>query len=212
MRSSTKSRGPGGGALALALLLTACHPTVRDGEPVPQRPMAMPADRMERHEALVDLAERLYATLVSSDVNDALYHVDDLDIVLDESGVARVEALRLGLGSRVHLDPRRHGRFSETELWGLCVLGARQEPAGGTLGLKEDTWILERALVAGQRVGGQRLAAWFEGTFVYSDAGFRAIDLRRVETPRWEHSDLELVTCDMQVGMGAPLDIGMVTD
>ena len=172
----------------------------------------MPADRVVRHEALVELAQRLFDTLAAADIDRALYDVDDLDDLLDESAEERVEALRLGLGGRVALDPLRHGRFAETDLWGMCVLGSRDEPAGGSLGLEEDGWVLERALISGQRAGEQRLGAWFEGTFIYSEAGFRAIDLTRVETPRWQHADLELVTCDMQVGMGAPLDVGMVTD
>ena len=176
------------------------------------RPLTMPPDRDSRQEALAELAERLFQAMVDADVEGVLYPTDELDELLNPSGVERIEALRLGLPTRVTLDPTRHGRFAQTELAGLCVLGARDEPPGTTIGLSEPAWVIERALIVGQRAGGRRLGAWFEGTFVHSTWGLRAIDLRRVETPRWEHADLELVTCDMQVGLGDPQYVGMVTD
>ncbi len=39
---------------------------------------------------------------------------------------------------------------------------------------------------------------------MFSDAGFGALDLERVETPRWEHSDLELAPCDMAIRNDLP--------
>ena len=59
-----------------------------------------------------------------------------------------------------------------------------------------------REVALGGRVGLRcGVAAWVEGVFVYSNAGFKAIDLQRVEAPRWEHADLEIATCDMQAGL-----------
>ena len=172
----------------------------------------MPPDRQQRQEALGDLAKLLFRAVVEATVEPVLYTIADLPKILDPGAVERIKALRLGLGSRVSLDPERHGRFAETTLYGLCVLGARVENPGGDVGVSQPAWVIERALLVGERGGGQRLGAWFEGTFVHSNVGLRAIDLRRVEVPRWEHADLELVRCDMQVGLGDPQDVGMVTD
>jgi hypothetical protein len=65
-------------------------------------------------------------------------------------------------------------------------------------------WTIERVLVIGIRPGGRRIAAWIEGTFVYTDAGIGALDLERVEQPRWEHSDLELAPCDFAIRNDLP--------
>lgn len=197
---------------ALLILLAACGARGSTEEGPPPGPAPMPSHPEGRRAALTELAQDLFDAMVAADADRLLVPVDELDLVLDEDGAQRVEALRMAIHARVALDPARHGAFEDTELHGLCALGARNEPAHSPIGLKAQGWILERALIVGERPGGRRLAAWFEGTFVYAGGRFRAIDLRRVEDPRWEHSDLELVTCDMQVGMGDPLDIGMVTD
>ncbi len=104
----------------------------------------------------------------------------------------------MGLSARVHLD-ERHGAFAETEFSGLCVLRSREEAAHAESGLDLPGWVFDRALVVGDR-GGRRLGAWLEGTFVYTDHGIFALDLARVEEPRSQHSDIELVQCDQAVG------------
>jgi len=197
---------------AILLLVAACG-GAQTTEPAPDPgPAPMPMSPEARHEALAELAHELFGAMAAADADRLLIPVDELALVLDQDGVQRIEALRMAIHARVELDPARHGAFGDTELHGLCVLGARNEPAHGPSGLNAEGWIVERALIVGERTDGQRLGAWFEGTFVYAGERLRAIDLRRVEDPRWEHSDLELVTCDMQVGMGNPLDVGMVTD
>ena len=62
------------------------------------------------------------------------------------------------------------------------------------------------------RLGGRRVASWVEGAFVYTREGFRALDLTRVEVPRWEHADLELAACDMEVGILNPRPVVVATD
>jgi len=196
----------------LMLLITACGGGQVVDESVPQPgPAPMPTSPEVRRAVLTVLAEDLFDAVAAADADRLLVPVDELTLILDPEGAQRIEALRMAIHARVELDPARHGAFGHTELHGLCVLGARNEPAHTAIGLKAEGWILERALIVGERPGGQRLGAWFEGTFVYAGGRFRALDLRRVEDPRWEHSDLELVTCDMQVGLGDPLYVGMVT-
>jgi hypothetical protein len=199
--------------VALAVVLVACGGGQEPADPAPPPgPAPMPTSPEARHAVLRELAQDLFDATVAADADRLLVPVDELALILDPDGVQRISALRMAIHARVELDPARHGAFGNTELYGLCVLGARDEPAHSPIGLQSEGWILERALIVGERAGGQRLGAWFEGTFVYAGGRFRAIDLRRVEDPRWEHSDLELVTCDMQVGLGDPLDVGMVTD
>jgi hypothetical protein len=72
------------------------------------------------------------------------------------------------------------------------------------LGLQADGWIFDRFLLIGRRPSGRRIAAWVEGVFVYTDAGFTALDLERVEEPRWEHSDLEIAPCDLSIRNDLP--------
>jgi len=178
----------------------------------PPGPAPIPTSPDERRAALTELAGELFTAMAEADADRLLVPIDELTPILEPDAVQRIEALRMAITARVELDPARHGVFGETELWGLCALGARNEPASGPIGLSAEGWVIERAMIVGKRADGRRLGAWFEGTFVYAGGQLRAIDLRRVEDPRWEHSDLELVTCDMQIGMGDPLDVGMVTD
>lgn len=200
-------------SLTLAWVLSACggSQTPVDNAP-PPGPAPIPTVPDERRAALTELARELFAAMAAADADRLLVPVDELAPILEPEAIQRIEALRMAIHARVALDPGRHGAFGDTELWGLCALGARNEPAHGPIGLKAEGWVVERAMVVGRRLDGRRLGAWFEGTFVYAGGRLRALDLRRVEDPRWEHSDLELVTCDMQVGLGDPLDVGMVTD
>ena len=89
--------------------------------------------------------------------------------------------------------------LATAEYAGICLQGAREAPADGPLGLEMPGWVFDRFLLIGLRVPGQRLATWLEGVFLYTDAGFFALDLERVEEPRWEHSDLEIAPCDLSI-------------
>ena len=54
------------------------------------------------------------------------------------------------------------------------------------------------ALVVGHEPGGGALAGWVEGEFLNTDAGFGALSLERVETPRRDHADLQLAVCELR--------------
>ena len=99
----------------------------------------------------------------------------------------------------LELPVARLREFRETRYVSVCAQGSEPAHQGGALGLRRPTWTLQRILVVGRRDGGQRLAAWVEADFAYGPEGFEALDLRRVEAPRWEHSDLEIATCDLRV-------------
>ena len=85
---------------------------------------------------------------------------------------------------------------------GFCAQGAREEAPRAGLGLTHAGWVLERILlVARGGAAAAGSASWVEGDFVYTDRGWRVLSLRRVETPRRQHSDLELAPCDVEAGL-----------
>ena len=90
--------------------------------------------------------------------------------------------------------------FREARYLGFCAQGAREEAPGQALGLPRPGWVLERILVVAS-VRGTRSAAWLEGSFVYTERGWRALSVRRVEPPRPRHSNLELAPCDVESGL-----------
>ncbi len=167
----------------------------------PQSPRPMPEDRANRAAVLDDLGRHLYGLLRRGQPERLLFDDPALGRLVDEASATRLRALRAGTGARLRVEPSRFRILGSARYAGLCLQGARQQPAGGPLGLKADGWVFERVLVVGLQAGGRRLASWVEGAFLLTDAGFGALALTRVEPPRWEHSDLELTTCDMQVGL-----------
>lgn len=183
----------------VALCLVACG---GGGAPLsrPTTALAAPDAREDRNAAIDAFGQRAWGALVSRAPSRLLYDELDLRELLDAAGATRFSArrgssVRIG-GGVVALDSARYA--------GICLQGAREEPANGVLGLRSRGWVFDRALVIGTRPGGRRVAAWLEGVFVFTDAGFGALDLERVEEPRWEHSDLELAPCDLAVRNDLP--------
>ena len=83
---------------------------------------------------------------------------------------------------------------------GACFQGVRNEPAGGPVGLTAPRALFDRALVVGRRPDGARIATWVEGIIAFSPGAVRALVLRPISPPRWEHSDLQLAACDAVAG------------
>jgi hypothetical protein len=179
-----------------ALLVAGCGGTSPAGA---TRCLVAPETREARSEAIDAFGRRAWAALTEGAPQGVLFDDLELRALLDAAGATRFSARRITLTSRLGGTSELPARTSGAEYAGVCLQGARVEDAGGVLGLQRPGWIFARALVIGRRPGGQRVASWLEGAFVYSDAGFRALDLERVEAPRWEHSDLELAPCDFAV-------------
>lgn len=156
-----------------------------------------------------DLGRRLHALYGGAPEATVVLSRDDLERLLEPRAAERVAAQpRLDLGPAVAQgDPLGGARYL-----GVCVQGVRLEPPGGPLGLREERWVLDRALVVGIRPGRRRVAAWVEGVFVRTTDGVEAIALQRLERPRWEHSDLDLAPCDMGSGRWDPQYIGDVIE
>jgi hypothetical protein len=171
----------------------------------PEHPRARPPDGASRAAAVRAFGKRVYDALADGKPQRVLLGDVALRQVLEPEAATRVSALRAGMGARLDFRPRAFGLLREAEFTGVCVQSSREEPAASTIGLREPGWVFERMLVVGEQGGGRRVASWVEGTFVYTNAGFAAIDLRRVEEPRWEHSALELAPCDLKVGLRGPL-------
>lgn len=192
----------------LLLLLVACGPATAPARAT--LPQPMPSDEAERHAVLRDLGQRLYAHLADGEPRAVLFDDAALGTLLEPEAATRARAVRV---APLHVHADRLALLRQAEPSSLCIQGGSQAGEGDPpFALKGPAWVFERALVAGQRPGGQRVALWVEGTFVLSDSGFGAIALRRVEDPRWEHSDLELATCDVRVELGTPQDVVVVTE
>lgn len=170
----------------------------------------MPSEESERHAVLAELGRRLYVHLAEGEPRAVLFDDSALATLLEPEAATRARAVRV---APLHVHPDRLALLREAEPASLCIQGGAQAQRGDPpFALKGAAWIFERALVSGRRPGGQRVALWVEGTFVLSDAGFGAIALRRVEDPRWEHSDLDLATCDVRVELGTTQDVVVVTE
>lgn len=197
-----RTNGPRLAVLLLGLLV-ACGGTGGGTRPEPAMPetaMPVPDEREARHRALDRLGRRIYRALAAGDVESLL--LDDLAVrrLLAPEAATRASALRTGLRGRLAMRAQAFRVLETATYEGICVQGSRLEPAGSPVGLREPGWVLDRVLVAGEKPGGSRVALWVEGSFLYTNAGFGAISLDRVEEPRWEHSDLDLAPCDMEAG------------
>jgi hypothetical protein len=161
-------------------------------------------------EILRATGEQIYDALVAAEPERLLVDDEGMRRLVDPETGERFAALRLGVRTRVgQISPLA---FEGTEFMGLCLQGARLEVAAGPHGLRAPAFVFERALVAAKMSSGRRVAAWVEGVFVETEGGFVALDLHSVEDPRWEHTDLEIAPCDMEVGIRQAQDVGMVTE
>jgi hypothetical protein len=180
----------------LAVFAAACGPAATS---VALAPRAMPAVHETRQEAVDDFGRRLFAAMEVGAPQEVLYDDASLEALLSEAAARRYAGRRFAVSTRIGAQGHLPLRLRRAEYAGVCIQGARNEPTGTVLGLRRPGWVFDRALVIGLRPGGQRVASWVEGTFLYSDEGFHALDLERVEEPRWEHTELEIATCDLAV-------------
>ncbi|GAB5540725.1 MAG: hypothetical protein RLO52_06105 [Sandaracinaceae bacterium] len=186
-------------ATCIAALLAGCSGGAQAGPPRATTPSPSPAGVDAQHAAIDALGRRAFEALQVGDPARLLYDDLDLRTLLDASVATRISAQRLGLASRLG-DTADFARLLEgAEYAGVCLQGAREVETGGALGLRSPGWVFDRLLVIGRRPTGRRIAAWIEGVWLYTDVGFWALDLERVERPRWEHSDLEIAPCDLSI-------------
>ena len=187
----------------LFVFLLACGGSTPEGDTPPTAPSACadrPTSPEARENALRTFGQRVYVSLRAGAPERLLYDDVDLEHLLTPEAATRARALRAGLGARLSIDPARFRVLADAEPEAICLQGTRSAPpADPRFGNNAPAWTFERALISGIRPDGRKLGAWVEGSFLYSDVGFGATDLTRVEVPRWEHSDLEIATCDVRV-------------
>ncbi|MEM9195588.1 MAG: hypothetical protein AAGF12_40855 [Myxococcota bacterium] len=194
------------------VLVGACLALGCGGATEQVRSLPVPDDQGERRGAIDSFGEAAYSALAVGYPNRLLLDDEALRRVVQPNAATRWAGVRAATTARLAVDPAEFEVLRVSSYKGVCLQGARLEPAGSQIGLYQSAWVFDRALVVATQPGGRPIAAWIEGTFVYTNRGFHAIDLARVETPRWEHADLELATCDMEVGVHSPRDIVEATE
>ncbi|MBX3272510.1 MAG: hypothetical protein KF729_19785 [Sandaracinaceae bacterium] len=172
----------------------------------PTTPSVIPEAAAERQRAVDAFGEHAWGALSAGTPSSLLFADRDLEVLLQGAALQRFAARRLAPGGRDGgIEPGRlRAALASATYAGICVQGARSEEAAGLLGLVADGWVFDRLLLIGRQPSGRRIAAWIEGTFVYSDAGFGALALERIEEPRWEHTDLEIAPCDVAIRNDLP--------
>jgi hypothetical protein len=155
--------------------------------------LSLPVSLAVQREGLDALARSLFSGLRTRRVPEVLVTRGQLDELLTPQ-------------ARLHVEwEREHTYAVEARAWeaarysGFCAQGLRREPALGGYGLRAPAWVVGRMLVVAHN-GERRSASWIEGRFVYTDQGFKALSLGRMESPRAHHTDLELAPCDVEDG------------
>ena len=189
-------RGRIGGLVCLLALHVGCGGAAA----VPPRPALLPSDQVERRESIDRLARALFSAIQAQSPEQVLVAPAELDQLLPTSTRSRIEQERRHTGAQLTALPGRAAVWSGASYAGFCAQGAREEPPGGSLGLIEAAWLLDRLLVVAD-LGNGRSASWVEGRFLFTDQGWRALSLSRVEAPRAGHSDLDLAPCDVEQGI-----------
>ena len=161
----------------------------------------MPNTEPQRVAAVDAFGQRLFTALHDGSPGAVLLDDAALRALLTDDAVARATIHRSGLHQRIgNVEEALRFNFRNAHYVGLCVQGSRREPAFGPLGLLEDGWVFDRALVVAEDPRAGHIASWVEGNFTFTNNGFSAITIERVESPRQEHSDLEIGSCDVRAG------------
>lgn len=198
---SSLAGGPGAAAVTLALVSLAAASC--GGGRAPIAGHTLPDLEDERDLAVRELGSALWEALSSGTPWTMLLEDDELRALLAPEEATRFAVRRGDVRSRLRADAERvPSAIGGASYLGVCAQDSRDEPGGSALGLRARAWVVSRVLVAGRIGGGtRRIALWVDGTFIATSMGFRAIDLERIETPRWEHSDLEILACDVSEGL-----------
>lgn len=191
----------------LVLIAAACGGATSAGPPPrPTGLLRAPTSQSARADALRSFAERAFQTLQVRAVSDLLADDGATRRLLTDLAARRARGLR-------EAQPRYDGTpvagfelLRESTFAGACFQGVREEPIGTAIGLQQPGWMFERVLLVGQEPTG-RVAVWLEGEFLWTDAGFLAVTIQSPERPRRGHADLELATCDVDLGVHQPLDV-----
>jgi len=166
------------------------------------RAETVPSVPTARDAAVYALGRGLFEAVQAADVERVLFDDLELRVLLDGAGASRTTAMRhaAGPGLRAESEPLALA-VAGARFVGVCLQESAVAPVGGTLGLRQEAWVVGRALLVADHPRVGRAAGWAEGVFVHSSRGFGAITIDRIEPLRPAHSDLELASCDMAAGL-----------
>lgn len=184
--------------VAGALLLVGCATLP---PPAAIRPKPLPDDPRARELALGQIGRQLYKALSDGEPERLMLDASELKSIFDTDGALRILELRDRGTALGFAAAEERAAYSSTTYGGVCFDHARQEPAGATLGLLQPAFVFERALIVGTQADSSKVAAWMEGLFMGTGDLVVALVLTRVEAPRRDHPDLELLQCDLVDGL-----------
>jgi hypothetical protein len=165
------------------------------------RTLPLPDERATRDRTLEQLGARAFLALREGSGRALLLDEQALGVVLEPEAAARIQVVR---AARPAGFATPSTMLADASYRGVCLQGARLEPAGPSLGLRQPGFVATRALVESELPDHSRIAAWVEGTFLLTDQGFFALSIGRVESPRRDHADLDLAVCDLEIGRATP--------
>src|SRR4051794_14617252 len=106
----------------------------------------MPPDARERRDSLTELGRRLFEALRTGRLQGCVASASELDQLVEPEARVRIEHER-----RAHESWAASSVFprdwASASYAGFCAQGARDERAGGALGLRGQGWVLARILV-----------------------------------------------------------------
>ncbi|HET6339204.1 MAG TPA: hypothetical protein VFG30_38570 [Polyangiales bacterium] len=180
------------------VLLASCATTP---PPAAVRPRPLPEGPQARELALGQIGRQLYAALADGEPERLMLDASELKSIFDTDGAMRVLELRDRGTAPGLAAAEQRAAYGGTTYGGVCFDRAREEPAGSSLGLLQPAFVFDRALVVGKQPDHSTVAAWIEGMFMGTGDLVVALVLSRVEAPRREHPDLELLQCDVVDGL-----------
>jgi hypothetical protein len=180
------------------LLLASCATTP---PPAAVQPRPLPVGAQARELALGQIGRQLYAALADGEPERLMLDATELKSIFDTDGAMRVLELRDRGTAPGLAAAEQRAAYGGTTYGGVCFDRAREEPAGSSLGLLRPAFVFDRALVVGKQPDHSTVAAWIEGIFMGTGVLVIALVLSRVEAPRRDHPDLELLQCDVVDGL-----------
>src|SRR5262245_5291194 len=149
------------------------------------------------------MGRQIYAALADGEPLRLMLDASELKSILDMDGAMRVVALRARGSAPGFAAAEQRAAYSGSTYQGVCLDGARLEPAGGPFGLLRPAFVWNRVLVVAKQSDGSATAAWVEGAFMRTGDLVVALVLSRVEAPRRDHTDLTVLHCDESDGLNS---------
>lgn len=199
------------GATTAALGWLACTGTPRVAHPVSREVLAAERQRrdVQSMRRPLERAAIEFGGAFARDGAEALLRLrlspEDVRGLYTENAQQRINRMSPGISPSP--GERRWEMFrvlSRAPVVGFCARGARSVEPNGPEGLRMRAFMVDRLLIVGGESDGL-WGAWIEGV-VLTDEGWRLLPTvpfdRQVETPRRDHTDVQLWDCDLGLRPG----------